>query len=114
MNKYNDAWIVKRTIQVSGLITHQQSQTISQSLSDIVGIIDTKINFNLSELSISYDASMINFQTIQNTLLKQDISFLDNWWSRIKYTWYQYTDDNANASANAPPAACCNKPQRED
>jgi hypothetical protein len=34
---------------------------------------------------------------------------LSNWWTRLKASWYQYTDTNARDNANAPPAACCNK-----
>jgi copper chaperone CopZ len=110
MTQLSDAWTVRRSIQIPGLKNSNDVFMIKQALGDLSGIKNIASSTDNFQITISYEASQLNYQTIKDVLKTIGMPPLNNWWTRFKASWYQYTDGNAKDNANAPPATCCNKP----
>ena len=114
MKTISDAWTVKRNIYLSQLKDSHSGLIIQQELAKLEGVKKVDIDSNVGKLKvvITYDASQINYCNFIDILIKKDVHPVNNWWNRLKSSWYQFTDENAKENANAPPAPCCNKPPR--
>ena len=64
----------------------------------------------MGRLRISYDASFIGVRDIESLLDELGIARKNIFWWRIKSGWYNYVDENAQASACSTGGACCNRP----
>jgi hypothetical protein len=51
----------------------------------------------------------MDYLTVVRLLEEQGFPPSNNWWARVKASWFQFTDSNARENANLPPPACCNK-----
>ena len=64
----------------------------------------------IGRLHISYDASFIGVRDIESLLDELGITRKNDFWWRMKSSWYSYVDENAKANACSIGGACCNSP----
>ena len=110
MTKISAVWKVNRRIKVPELINSNDKLLIEQAMSKLTGLESMDIDINKQQLTVNYDASQLNFSTITKILHHIGKPPINNFWARVKASWYDYTDTNAKENANAPPPICCNKP----
>jgi len=116
MNKVNALkgnWLVTRTIRLQDMANWSDIQTIEAILKPLNGIHTLTTDIDNEGISVTYDASCLDYLTIIQTLKQANIPIKNTWWTHLKGSWYQYTDSNARDNAHAPAAPCCNKPPRQ-
>jgi len=105
-------WDVKRRIKLPALIHAADILTVERAVSALPGVRGLAGDLEKQQLVVRYDASLSSYQAIENILENTGFPPLDNWWNRVKRSWYQYTDTNARENAVTPPPTCCNKPPK--
>lgn len=105
-------WEVKRKINVPSLARSEHALEIERSVSSIKGVCTVVTDAHKHQISVRYDASKTDYQSILKAIESTGFLPLDNWWARFKGGWIQYADTNTRDNAKAPPPACCNKPPK--
>ena len=106
------AWEVKRRIKVPALGHAADAMAVERFLGPLPGIRKVAADATRQQVIVLYDITGVDFQSIVTSLENVGFPPLDNWWSRRKMSWYQFTDSNGRENAKAAPAACCNKPPK--
>lgn len=106
------AWEVRRRIKVPALVHDADAMAVERVLGPLPGIRQVVADASRQQVVVLYDITGADFQTILTSLENVGFPPLDNWWSRRKMNWYQFTESNGRENAKAPPAACCNKPPK--
>ena len=107
--KPTDTWEVLRQLRIPAIAHTTQPLTTEDLFSELQGVKDCAVERGDQKLSILYDASQVDYQTIERVLIQAGLPPVNNWWARLKASLYQYSDTNARDNAKAPPPACCNK-----
>jgi len=105
-------WEVRRRIKVPALVHAADAMAVEHAVSALSGIRKVATYVDKHLVMVRYDASQSAYQAIVEVLECAGFPPLDNWWSRLKGNWFQYSDTNARSNANEPPPACCNKPPK--
>ncbi len=106
------AWEVRRRIKVPALAHDADAMAVERNLSPLPGVRKVAADATRLQVVVLYDITGTDYQTILASLEELGFPPLDNWWSRRKMSWYQFTDSNGRDNAKAPPPACCNKPPK--
>ncbi|WP_051301719.1 heavy-metal-associated domain-containing protein [Sedimenticola selenatireducens] len=110
--KFEGAWDVNRRINIPALVHAADGMAIERVVNALSGVHEVTINVEKHLVVVHYDASKSDYQEILELLENTGFPPSDNWWSRVKCNWYQFSDTNAKDNAKAPPPACCNKPPK--
>ena len=105
-------WEVRRRIKIPALVHAADAMAVERAVGALSGVRKVATDVDKHQVDVRYDASQSAYQAIVEVLENAGFPPLDNWWSRVKGNWFQYTDTNAMDNAKAPPPACCNKPPR--
>jgi hypothetical protein len=105
-------WEVRRRIKIPTLVHAADAIEVEHVIGMLSGVYMVATDLEKHLITVLYDASQVDYQTILNALGNTRFAPMDNWWSQIKGSWYGFTDTNARDNAKAPPAACCNKPPK--
>ena len=106
------SWEVRRRIKVPALVHGADAMAVERVLGSLPGIRKAAADAARHQVVVLYDITGVDFETIASSLEEEGFPPLDNWWSRRKMSWYQFTDSNGRENAKAPPSACCNKPPK--
>lgn len=103
---------MRRAIKLPALSHPADAMAVEKALQQIPGIIRLQTDVKKRRLKVLYDVTNIDLTTIVDLL--EDVGFPpeDNWWWRLKQSWYAYLDDNAKTNTKAPAPPCCNKPPK--
>ncbi|MCB1750952.1 MAG: heavy-metal-associated domain-containing protein [Gammaproteobacteria bacterium] len=110
--KSTGAWDVNRRISVPALVHAADGMAIERAVNALSGVRSVTVNLDKHLLVVCYDASKSDYQLIVESLKNTGFPPSDDWRSRVRGSWYQFSDTNARDNAKAPPSACCNKPPR--
>lgn len=110
--KSDGAWDVNRRIKIPGLVHAADGMAIERVVNAVSGVRNVSINVDKHQVVVRYDASKTDYREILEPLENTGLPPLDNWWSRVRGNWYEFSDSNARDNAKAPPPACCNKPPK--
>ena len=110
--KSDGAWDVNRRIKITGLVHAADGMAIERVVNAVSGVRNVSINVDKHQVVVRYDASKTDYRKILAPLENTGLPPLDNWWSRVRGNWYEFSDPNARDNAKAPPPACCNKPPK--
>ena len=105
-------WDVRRHIKVPLLNHPDAAVRVERELGETPGVQSIIANTEKRVLTVQYDASQLDYRSLILRLTRIRMHPLDNWWSRLKGSIFQYSDTNARDNAKAPPPACCNKPPK--
>lgn len=105
-------WEVVRKLKILGLNSPDDGHVAEESIRNIPGVLEVTTDIDNHILAVRYDASQIDYLSIIGVLKEANYPIVDNWWSRIKGSLFQYSDTNARDNAKVPPPACCNKPPK--
>ena len=105
-------WEVRRRIKLPALVHADDTRAVERAVSALSGVRKVAMDVDKHQISVRYDARQSTYQAIVEVLENIGFPPLDDWWSRLKGSLYQYSDTNARDNAKAPPPACCNKPPR--
>ncbi|MCG8092222.1 MAG: heavy-metal-associated domain-containing protein [Candidatus Thiodiazotropha endolucinida] len=105
-------WEVKRRIKVPAMVQAADAMAVERAVSALSGVRKVATDLDKQQIVVRYDASQSAYQAIVEALEGAGFPPFENWWSRVKGNWYQFTDANIRDNAKAPPPACCNKPPK--
>lgn len=107
--KLNDAFVVHRCLKIPSMRDKNSRQIIQACLAELKGVLATDVN-NRMRLTITYDATQVDFGRIEKVLRDVGYPTGNDWWSRFKSGWYRYLDENAQSNATSKGGACCSNP----
>lgn len=110
--KPEGAWDVRRKITIPALTDESAVCAVDQTLNAIKGMCGIAVDIERQQIVVCYDSSRLAYSTIVDELKKAGFTPKDNWWSRIRAKYFQFTDMNARDNARAPMPTCCNKPPK--
>jgi len=110
--KSDGVWDVNRRIQIPGLVHAADGMAIERAVNAVSGVRSISMDMDKHQILVRYDASRSDYEEIVEVLENTGFPSSENWWSRVRGSWYQYSDTNARDNAKAPPPACCNKPPK--
>jgi copper chaperone CopZ len=110
--KPRGTWEVRRRIKIPALAHAADAMAVERAVSALSGVRKVATDVDRHQVIVRYDASQTAYQMIVEVLERTGFPPLDNWWSRVKGNWYQFSDTNARDNAKAPPPVCCNKPPK--
>jgi len=82
---------------------------IQACLNELPGMQQVVFDVGRRKIALTYDASRLGFWSIEQALTDAGWLLADDRWSRLRYAWYRYLDENARANAEAK-GACCSNP----
>lgn len=103
-------FLMKRRVGLTK-IDDVKAAAIVSAIDSVTGIDKVSFNTDRLRLELIYDASQVDFDHFLNIVKQNGVEVGNDWWSRLKHGWYQFTDENAKANADHKPS-CCNKPPR--
>ena len=112
--KPTGTWEVRRRIRVPVLGHTADTMAVERVLGALSGVRMVAGNVAKRQVTVLYDAPVLDYRSIEEELQNMGFPPLDTWWSRFKGSWFQYTDTNARENANARPSPCCNKPPKKN
>ena len=110
--KPEGTWEVRRSIAVPTLDKFGDAEKLESVLAELGGICKVVADAERHRVELRYDASCTDYQAVAAALKRAGFPPSDDWWSRLKGNWFQFTDTNAHDNASAPPPSCCNKPPK--
>ena len=110
--KPEGTWEVRRGIVVPALSDAADGRKVESVVSEIPGVCKVAADPDEHRLIVRYDASLVAYQEILEALEGAGFSTLNDWWSRVKRRYFQYSDTGARENAKTPPPACCNRPPK--
>ncbi len=110
--KPEGVWEVRRTIKIPALGHAADARAVERALGQLPGVRRMATDVEKRQVVVRYDATGLDYRSIGRALEEVGFPPLDNWWSRFKANWFQFSDTNARDNAGARPSACCNKPPK--
>jgi hypothetical protein len=103
----NKASLVVRKLKLN--FVNENKTTLLTALGQIAAVDKVLFNQQRQTLTVSYDASRCDLNVIETLLAKYNIVITDDWWMRVKKSYYQFSDQNIKDNASHQ-ATCCHKP----
>lgn len=110
--KPTGVWDVRRKIKIPALVHQADAMTLEGRVESLPGVHSVAADIEKRQLIVCYDVTGSDYQSIIEALEDTGFPPLDNWLSRRKRSWYEYTETTARENAKAPPPPCCNKPPK--
>ncbi len=107
-----DAWQVRRKIQIPALVNEKGAMALEEKLGSLPGVRAVSASALKHQVAVCYDVTETDYLSVLDILENSGFPAADNWWTRRKRDWYEFTETNARENAKAPPPACCNKPPK--
>jgi uncharacterized protein YchJ len=104
-NSVDSAFLVKRHLKLEGE-GDVPWEKIEQEIDQIMGIDEVQLNIHEHTLTVAYDASYKSLEDIERILDQHFIHTADDWWTRTKKSWYEYTDGNIKENLGHKPWSC--------
>jgi hypothetical protein len=82
------------------------TELIVTKIDDMPGINTVSLDNDQLMLHLSYDASQLSIDEIEEVIEKCGIRISRDWWTRIKKNWYQFTDSNSRSNASHRSGCC--------
>jgi hypothetical protein len=78
----------------------------------VPGVKCVNFDSHKRQLQIEYDLLINSYSKFNDLLIVNNIYGKGDIKFKLQSIWYDYLDTTARDNAQAPPAACCNKPPR--
>jgi hypothetical protein len=86
-------FLVKRHLKLEGEGDVPWDQ-IEIEIDQVMGIDEIHLVKDKHAITVAYDASYKSLEDIEKILDKHFIHTAEDWWTRTKKSWYEYTDGN--------------------
>ena len=107
----NEIFLLSRHLRLEGL-NSGKSELIVSTIDNMPGINEVSIDEDRGILNLSYDASRVDIDQIEEIIKQTGNSISHDWWTQLKKSWYRFTDSNSQSNASQQPG-CCSKPPKE-
>lgn len=101
----NENYLVKRSLKLEGDSDIPWNQ-IESEIDQLMGIDDVHLDRADHSIIIAYDASYKSLEDIEKVLDQHFLKTASDWWTGIKKSWYEYTDDNIKENVKHKPWSC--------
>jgi hypothetical protein len=105
----NEVNCVERSIRVVGLTPDNAAQ-LREEIDSLQGVAQVSIEEKQAEITIVYDATHCNINLIEDVINACGLRIANNWWSRMKGSYYQFVDQNVKDNAAHEPWSCHKPP----
>lgn len=79
-------------------------------IDQLYGIDEVSFDEKSQLLSLSYDASRLCLDWIENSLKKHEVEVSHDWWTHFKEGYYKFVDENVKENAKHQPWSCHSTP----
>jgi len=100
-----EANLVKRQLRLLAASDDAISAAMGE-IDEIYGVNEIGFDEKSRNLSVSYDATRICIQCVEDVLSKHNIALDQGWWNRFKEKYYRFVDENIQANAKHEPFSC--------
>jgi copper chaperone CopZ len=107
----NTAFIAHRTLSVPGMTCENCERTITNTLGALDGVLEITTNLRRKKVKITYDASIVGFDTLAQAFIHSGYPLENNLWSRLRYILFRFSDGNAFDNSRTPASPCCSNPK---
>jgi len=104
----NEIFVLSRHLRLEGL-ENGNAESVVSAVDHMAGVNGVSINQKQGVLDLSYDASQLSIEQIEKVIKGTGNDFGHDWWTRLKKSWYRFTDSNTRSNARHKPG-CCSKP----
>ena len=105
----NENFLMVRHLRLEGL-TEENRHTITEEISQLIGMDAVSITDSENLLNMAYDASTRQLDEIEEIVRKHGCDISHDWWTHFKEGWYRFTDQNAKDNARHDPWSCHKNP----
>ena len=98
-------YLVKRHLKLDGEGDIPWDQ-IEQEIDQLMGIDEVHLVRDKHTITVAYDASYKSLEDIEKILDAHFIHTAEDWWTRTKKSWYEYTDSNIKDNVKHKPWSC--------
>ena len=105
----NENFLMVRHLRLEGL-TEENRHTITEEISQLIGVDAVSITDSENLLNIAYDASTRQLDEIEEIVRRNGCDISHDWWTHFKEGWYRFTDQNAKDNARHDPWSCHKNP----
>lgn len=103
-----EATLVARHLKLEPVSLEIISAAI-EDIDHIYGLDAVSFDEKSQVLTISYDASRTNIDSIEEILIKYEINVSHDWWTHLKEGYYRFVDENVKTNAHTEPWSCHQK-----
>ena len=104
----DENYLVKRSLKLEGE-SDIPWEKIESEIDQLMGIDEVHLDKKQDLITIAYDASYKSLRDIEKVLDRHFLKTAGDWWTGIKKSWYEYTDDNIKENAKYEPWSCHSK-----
>ena len=101
----NENYLVKRSLKLEGDSDIPWDQ-IESEIDQLMGIDEVHLDKTNHSITIAYDASFKSLEDIEKVLEQHFLKTAGDWWTGVKKSWYEYSDDNMKENAKHEPWSC--------
>ncbi|NOZ61028.1 MAG: cation transporter [Calditrichaeota bacterium] len=87
------------------------SEQIEKTLSNLDGVQNFNFDPQQQILTVTYDLEKIMFKTIESLLQSAGIRLDNNWFSKMKRNWHNFTEQNELDNLHVNPTCCSDPPE---
>lgn len=106
----DDAWRVRRRLQVPGLRGERDSALLRPLLEDIDGVLGVSVDAARGRVTVDYLLTKTDYGALEDTAAAAGFPPASGRWARVRAAWFQNLDLTGRANARTPEAACCGRP----
>ena len=106
----DQAWRVRRRIQVPGLRDERDGSGLRPLLEGIDGVLSVDVDARNGRVTVDYLLTRTDYGALEDILTAAGFPPARGRWARVRAAWFQNLDLTGRANAAAPEAACCSRP----
>jgi hypothetical protein len=108
----DEAWRVRRRIQVPALRDQRDGTRLRPLLEDIDGVLGVVVDAANRRVTVEYLLTKTDYGALEDVLAAAGFPPAPGRWARVRAAWLRNLDLTGRANAAAPEAACCSRPPR--
>ena len=103
--------LVKRHLKLESTNQAGLPDAIAE-IDTLYGLDSVTLNEKKQRLDLTYDASHLCIDAVEEVLGRRDIEISHDWWTRFKEDHYRFVDQNVKDNARHEPWSCHQSPAR--
>ena len=103
----DENFLVTRHLKLAGESDIPWEQ-IEREIDQLIGIDEVHLVKDQHTITVAYDASCKSLEDIEKILDAHFMHTAEDWWTRTKKSWYEFTDENIKANVKHKPHSCHN------
>ena len=103
--------LVNRRLALESPIADDQLNAAVSEIDQLYGIESVALVSKRAMLMVSYDASRLCIQCVEDVLAMYSVRLKGDWWTRFKEEHYRFVDQNVKDNVSHEPWSCHRMPR---